>query len=57
MTTPRGEGFLARLSAFEGKKLKRLDIENQAMAHAARDAVKNGNMATVKTLLGDFAGG
>ena len=30
------------ISAFEGKKLKRLDIENQAMAFAARDAVKNG---------------
>jgi DNA topoisomerase-1 len=42
MTTPRGEGFLARLSAFDGKKLKRLDIPNQQMAFAARDAVKRG---------------
>jgi DNA topoisomerase-1 len=38
----RGESFSARLSAFEGKKLKRLDIPNAQMAHAARDAAKNG---------------
>ena len=37
----RGESFNARLSAFEGKKLKRLDIPNAQMAHAARDAAKN----------------
>ncbi|MBL8538424.1 MAG: type I DNA topoisomerase [Hyphomonadaceae bacterium] len=42
MTTPRGESFLARLSAFEGKKLKRLDIPNQHTAFAARDAIKRG---------------
>lgn len=42
MLSLRNESFTARLSAFEGKKLKRLDIENQEMAHAARDAVKNG---------------
>lgn len=38
----RRESFTARLSAFQGKKLKRLDIENQETAFAARDAVKNG---------------
>jgi DNA topoisomerase-1 len=37
------ETFPARLSAFEGKKLKRLDIPDQTMAFAARDAVKRGN--------------
>ncbi|MBI3437577.1 MAG: type I DNA topoisomerase [Proteobacteria bacterium] len=37
------ESFPARLSAFEGKKLKRLDIPSAQMAHAARDAVKAGN--------------
>ncbi len=42
MTTPRAEAFTARISAFEGKKLKRLDIPNQAMAFAARDAIKRG---------------
>ncbi|MGQ0532687.1 MAG: type I DNA topoisomerase [Caulobacteraceae bacterium] len=42
LATPRNESFTARLSTFEGKKLKRLDIENQAMAFAARDAVRNG---------------
>jgi DNA topoisomerase-1 len=42
MTTPRGETFTARIAAFEGKKLKRLDIPNQAMAFAARDAIKRG---------------
>jgi DNA topoisomerase I len=42
LATPRNQNFSARLSAFEGKKLKRLDIVNQTMAFAARDAVKNG---------------
>ena len=42
LSTARGEIFPARLSAFEGKKLKRLDIPNEAMAFAARDAVKRG---------------
>ncbi|WP_395647830.1 type I DNA topoisomerase [Terricaulis sp.] len=37
------ESFPARLSAFDGKKLKRLDIPDQTMAHAARDAVKKGD--------------
>ncbi len=42
LATTRGDIFPARLSAFEGKKLKRLDIPNEQMAHAARDAVKKG---------------
>ncbi len=42
MTTPRSENFTARLSSFQGKKLKRLDIENQETAFAARDAVRSG---------------
>jgi DNA topoisomerase-1 len=42
LSTTRGDIFPARLSAFEGKKLKRLDIPNAQMAHAARDAVKRG---------------
>jgi DNA topoisomerase-1 len=42
LSTARGDIFPARLSAFEGKKLKRLDIGNQQMAFAARDAVKRG---------------
>jgi len=45
LATPRNETFTARISAFQGKKLKRLDIENQAMAFAARDAVKNGRFS------------
>jgi DNA topoisomerase-1 len=43
LSTSRGDIFPARLSAFEGKKLKRLDIPNAEMAHAARDAVRRGN--------------
>jgi len=43
LSTTRGDIFPARLSAFEGKKLKRLDIPNEQMAHAARDAVKKGS--------------
>jgi DNA topoisomerase-1 len=42
LSTTRGDIVPARLSAFEGKKLKRLDIPNEQMAHAARDAVKRG---------------
>jgi DNA topoisomerase I len=42
LSTTRGDLFPARLSAFEGKKLKRLDIGSQQMAHAARDAVRAG---------------
>lgn len=42
LATTRGDIFPARLSAFEGKKLKRLDIGNQQIAHAARDAVRAG---------------
>ena len=42
LSSQRGEIFPARLSAFEGKKLKRLDIPNEQMANAARDAVKKG---------------
>jgi DNA topoisomerase-1 len=40
LANQRGESFPARISAFQGKKLKRLDIPNQAMAHAARDAIR-----------------
>ncbi|MGE0186603.1 MAG: type I DNA topoisomerase [Hyphomonadaceae bacterium] len=40
MNSSRGEAFPARLSAFDGKKLKRLDIATQAMAFAARDAIQ-----------------
>ena len=42
LANQRSESFPARLSAFEGNKLKRLDIPNQEMAHAARDAVQRG---------------
>jgi DNA topoisomerase-1 len=42
LSTTRGDIFPARLSAFEGKKLKRLDIPNEQMAFAARDAVRRG---------------
>jgi len=42
LATTRGDIFPARLSAFDGKKLKRLDIPNEQMAYAARDAVKKG---------------
>lgn len=32
LKTPRGDGFEARLTGFEGKKLQRLDIKNEAQA-------------------------
>ncbi|MES1201699.1 MAG: type I DNA topoisomerase, partial [Pseudomonadota bacterium] len=42
MASARNENFLARISAFEGKKLKRLDIPNKDMADRALAAVKAG---------------
>ncbi len=32
LQTPRKDGFLARLTAFEGRKLQKLDIKNEAQA-------------------------
>jgi DNA topoisomerase-1 len=43
LANQRGESFPARISAFQGKKLKRLDIPNEQMAHAARDAIRKGD--------------
>jgi DNA topoisomerase-1 len=40
MQTPRGETALARLTQFDGRKLKRLDIANKAEADAALAAVR-----------------
>ncbi|MBL8552616.1 MAG: type I DNA topoisomerase, partial [Hyphomonadaceae bacterium] len=40
--TPRGDLALARLSGFEGKKLKRLDIGDKGTADRALEAVRNG---------------
>ena len=42
MATRSNEPFPARIAAFKGQKLKRLDIPNQEMAFAARDAVRSG---------------
>lgn len=42
LTTPRGENVPARISAFQGQKLKRLDIGNKEMADAALAAVNAG---------------
>ena len=49
MTSLRGESFVARIAAFEGKKLKRLDIPHQEMAHAARDAIKQGKFTVSRS--------
>lgn len=42
MRTPAGDMVPARLSAFQGKKLKRLDITDKTMADAALAAVRAG---------------
>ncbi|NWG54308.1 MAG: type I DNA topoisomerase [Hydrogenophilaceae bacterium] len=42
LETERGQPVLARLSAFEGRKLKRLDIADRTTAMAALEAVKTG---------------
>ncbi len=49
LETPRAEMLPARLRMFDGKVLKRLDIENKAMADAALAAVRAGRF-TVKTV-------
>ncbi len=43
LLTPRNERVPARISGFEGKKLKRLDIPNKEMADRALAAVKAGH--------------
>jgi DNA topoisomerase I len=45
MESARGEAFPARISAFDGKKLKRLDIPDKAMADAALAAVQAGGFS------------
>ncbi len=45
MTTPRGDNVPARLTAFNGQKLKRLDITDKAMADAALAAVRAGKFS------------
>jgi DNA topoisomerase-1 len=45
LLTPRGENVPARISAFNGQKLKRLDIINKEMADAAIDAVRAGQFS------------
>ncbi len=45
LMTPRGEAVQARISAFDGKKLKRLDITDKEMADRALAAVKAGQFA------------
>jgi len=42
LLTPKNEGVPARISAFEGKKLKRLDVPNKAMADQILDAIRKG---------------
>src|SRR5499426_1625420 len=42
LATARGEQFGARLTAIAGKKLDRLDIKDQASAHAIKAAIEGG---------------
>jgi DNA topoisomerase-1 len=43
LTTPAGAPFPARLTHFQGKKLEQFDLNDEAKAFAARDAVKAGS--------------
>jgi DNA topoisomerase-1 len=43
LTTPAGAPFPARLTHFQGKKLDQFDLNDEAKAFAARDAVKAGS--------------
>jgi DNA topoisomerase-1 len=45
LTTPRGESVLARITAFEGQKLRRLDIPNKEMADRALAAIQGGGFS------------
>lgn len=40
LTTPRGDGFTARLVSADGKKLQRLDIKNEAQALALKEQLQ-----------------
>jgi DNA topoisomerase I len=43
LATPKGEEFGARLTAIAGKKLDRLDIKDEASAHAIKAAIEGGD--------------
>ncbi|MBB3951127.1 type I DNA topoisomerase [Aureimonas jatrophae] len=49
LATPRGDQFDARLTAFDGEKLQRLSIGNEARAFAMRDML-NGAAFTVQSV-------
>jgi DNA topoisomerase I len=42
LATPKGEEFTARLTAIGGKRLDRLDIKDEASAHAIKAAIEGG---------------
>jgi len=43
LATPKGEEFGARLTAIAGRKLDRLDIKDEASAHAIKAAIEGGS--------------
>ncbi|WP_279479567.1 type I DNA topoisomerase [Aureimonas sp. SK2] len=47
LSTPRGEDFTARLTAFDGEKLQRLSIGNEARAFAIRDMLNGASFKAV----------
>ncbi len=47
-TTPAGAPFTARLTHLQGRKLDQFDINTEALAHAARDAVLAGTFSVAK---------
>src|SRR6185437_10276782 len=42
LATPKGEEFGARLSAIAGKRVDRLDVKDEASAHAIKSAIEGG---------------
>ena len=43
LSTPKGDDFKARLTAIAGTTLKKLDIKDEASAHAIKAAIEHGN--------------
>ncbi|MDD2795930.1 type I DNA topoisomerase [Acidocella sp.] len=48
MLTPAGAPFPARLTHYQGKKLDQFDLNDEAKALAAREAVKSGNFTVAQ---------
>jgi DNA topoisomerase-1 len=48
LATPKGETFMARLTHLSGNKLDKLDLNNESLARAAEDRIRNKDLRVTK---------